>query len=139
VKNSLSFEALSYRDNTSILEAIESEHDNIGYYTLPNQETASILEYTNTLSKNIESVVIIGIGGIITGVILGFIGMYVLANFDIITLPADVYATSKLPLVLNNSDLFYILFGSSFIVLASSYYPAYKATKIDVLDVLRNE
>jgi len=95
-------------------------------------------------SKEIKSIflklgIVIGIGGILTGLILGFTGMYILENFDIITLPADVYATSKLPLVLNNSDLFFILFGSVFIVLASSYYPAYKATKIDVLDVLRNE
>ena len=95
-------------------------------------------------SKEIKSIflklgIVIGIGGILTGLILGFTGMYILENFDIITLPADVYATSKLPLELNTLDLFFILFGSVFIVLASSYYPAYKATKIDVLDVLRNE
>jgi putative ABC transport system permease protein len=82
---------------------------------------------------------IIGISGIFVGAVFGFLGMYILGNFDIISLPADVYGTSKLPLLLENSDLFLILFGSLFIVLASSYYPAYKATKIDVLDVLRNE
>jgi len=95
-------------------------------------------------SKEIKSIFlrlgsIIGIGGIITGVILGFLGMYILQNFDIISLPADVYGSSKLPLVLQNFDLFSIIAGSVIIVLISSYYPAYKATKIDVLDVLRNE
>jgi len=83
--------------------------------------------------------VIIGVGGIILGTALGFTGMYILENFDIISLPADVYGTSKLPLLLNDIDLFLILTGSVLIVLLSSYYPAYKATKIDVLDVLRNE
>jgi len=95
-------------------------------------------------SKEIKSIflklgIIIGVGGIILGVILGFFSMYILENFDIISLPADVYTSSKLPLLLENSDLISIIFGSVFIVLISSYYPAYKATKIDVLDVLRNE
>ena len=95
-------------------------------------------------SKEIKSIflklgIIIGVGGIILGVILGFFSIYILENFDIISLPADVYTSSKLPLLLENSDLISIIFGSVFIVLISSYYPAYKATKIDVLDVLRNE
>jgi len=82
---------------------------------------------------------IIGVGGIITGVIFGFTGMYILSNFDIISLPADVYGTTKLPLLLDNLDLLYIILGSISIVFISSYYPALKATKIDVLEVLRNE
>jgi putative ABC transport system permease protein len=82
---------------------------------------------------------IIGIGGILTGVAFGFFGMFILGHFDIISLPADVYGTSKLPLVLNTVDFISIVIGSIVIVLASSYYPAYKATKIDVLEVLRNE
>ena len=83
--------------------------------------------------------VIIGFAGIITGIILGFFGMYLLENFDIISLPADVYGTSKLPLVLDHIDFISIVVGSMVIVFLSSFYPAHKATKIDVLDVLRNE
>jgi putative ABC transport system permease protein len=95
-------------------------------------------------SKEIKSIflklgIVIGMGGIAVGVVLGFTSLFVLQNFDIITLPADVYATSKLPLDLEFIDFISILFGSVVIVLASSYYPALKATKIDVLDVLRNE
>jgi len=95
-------------------------------------------------NKEIKSIflklgIVIGMGGIIVGVALGFGSLYILQNFDIITLPADVYATSKLPLDLELVDFISIIVGSVFIVLASSYYPASKATKIDVLDVLRNE
>ncbi len=82
---------------------------------------------------------VIGVSGIIFGSILGFLGMYLLGNFDIISLPADVYGTSKLPIDLNILDLVMILIGSFVIVLLSSYYPAHKSTKIDVLEVLRNE
>jgi len=82
---------------------------------------------------------IIGFGGIVMGIALGFGGMFVIEHFDIISLPADVYGTSKLPLVLDMVDFVSIVIGSIVIVFLSSYYPASKATKIDVLDVLRNE
>ncbi len=82
---------------------------------------------------------IIGFSGIIAGVVFGLLGMYILGNFDIISLPADVYGTAKLPIVLDKFDFIYIVLGSISIVVLSSYYPAKKATKIDVLEVLRNE
>jgi putative ABC transport system permease protein len=83
--------------------------------------------------------IVIGYSGILLGIALGFGGMYILENFDIISLPADVYGTSKLPLVLNSIDFILIVLGSMLIVFLSSYYPAKKATQIDILDVLRNE
>ncbi len=83
--------------------------------------------------------IIIGYSGIIVGIGLGFLGIYILGNFDIVSLPADVYGTSKLPLLLDSVDFISIVIGSMIIVFLSSYYPAKKATQIDVLDVLRNE
>jgi putative ABC transport system permease protein len=83
--------------------------------------------------------IIIGYTGILLGILLGFSGIYLLENFDIISLPADVYGTTKLPLVLDMVDFISIVIGSMVIVFLSSYYPAKKATQIDVLDVLRNE
>jgi len=82
---------------------------------------------------------IIGGGGIVVGTLLGLFSIYLLGNFNIVSLPADVYGTSKLPLDLSTVDFFMILFGSICIVAFSSYYPSYKATKINVLDTLRNE
>ncbi len=95
-------------------------------------------------SKEIKSIflrlgTIIGFSGIILGVILGFIGYFLLDTFDIVSLPADVYGSAKLPLDLAMSDFISILVGAVVIVLLSSYYPASRATKIDVIDVLRNE
>ena len=82
---------------------------------------------------------IIGFSGILIGITLGFGGIFLLENFDIISLPADVYGTTKLPLLLSNIDLISIIVGSIIIVFLSSYYPARKATTINVLEVLRNE
>ncbi len=94
--------------------------------------------------KEIEAVffrlgAIIGGAGIVTGVALGLLGIYLLGNFDIIDLPADVYGTSRLPMELSLVDLISIIAGAVVITVFSSLYPAKKATKIDVISVLRNE
>ncbi|WP_457744001.1 FtsX-like permease family protein [Sulfurimonas sp.] len=83
--------------------------------------------------------VVIGIGGILAGIILGLSGIWVLSSFDIISLPKDVYPTSTLPLDLSVRDFFLIISGAFVIVVASSYYPAKKASEVDILTVLRNE
>jgi putative ABC transport system permease protein len=83
--------------------------------------------------------IVIGVLGITTGAILGFLGMWILGTFDIISLPVDVYPTSKLPLDLSVIDFFSIIIGAFVIVLLSAWYPAKKASEVDVLTVLRNE
>ncbi len=96
---------------------------------------------TNTEIKSIflKLGAIIGVGGIIGGTILGFFSIWVLTTFDIITLSADVYGFSKLPIDLTVTDFFSIIIGAIIIVLASSRYPAKKAASTDPLIVLRNE
>lgn len=83
--------------------------------------------------------IVIGVLGITTGAVLGFLGMWVLGTFDIISLPADVYPTATLPLDLSVIDFFSIILGAFVIVLLSAWYPAKKASEVDVLTVLRNE
>lgn len=81
----------------------------------------------------------IGGSGIVFGLALGLFGVWLLGSFDIVQLPADVYGSSKLPMELSVLDLVMILVGAIVIVILSSYYPAKKATQIDVLQTLRNE
>ncbi len=83
--------------------------------------------------------VIIGISGIFAGVIFGMSGLWILSNFDIVSLPKDVYPTSTLPLDLSLKDFMLIISGAFVIVVASAYYPAKKASEVDILTVLRNE
>ncbi|MBD3809858.1 MAG: ABC transporter permease [Sulfuricurvum sp.] len=67
--------------------------------------------------------VVIGALGITTGAILGFLGMWILGTFEIISLPIDVYPTSTLPLDLSPVDFFSIIIGAFVIVLLSAWYP----------------
>ena len=83
--------------------------------------------------------VVIGVGGILSGIVFGMSGLWVLSTFDIVSLPKDVYPTTTLPLDLSMQDFFLIVSGAFLIVIASSYYPAKKASEVDILTVLRNE
>ena len=82
---------------------------------------------------------LIGSIGIACGTLLGLLGMWALRTFDIITLPEDVYGSSKLPVDLPLGDFGLILLGASIIVMLSALYPAKKAASTDPLNVLRNE
>ncbi|MGE4294425.1 MAG: FtsX-like permease family protein [Campylobacterales bacterium] len=82
---------------------------------------------------------VIGMGGIVLGLGLGGLSLWALSSFDIVSLPADVYGTARLPLELSGLDLSFIVLGAFLIVLASAWYPARKASGVDALDTLRHE
>jgi len=82
---------------------------------------------------------IIGSAGILAGTLLGSTGIWLLKTFDLISVPEDVYGTSKLPVDLTMGDFGLIILGTSVIILLSALYPARKAAQTDPLTVLRNE
>ena len=82
---------------------------------------------------------IIGSAGILAGTLLGALGIWILTTFDIISMPEDVYGTSRLPVDLTMTDFSFIIIGTSIIILLSALYPAKKASQTDPLTVLRNE
>lgn len=96
---------------------------------------------TNTEVKKIFLYIgiVIGVSGILTGIVVGMGGIWVLSTFDIVSLPKDVYPTTTLPLDLSLKDFILIVTGAFGIVITSSYYPAKKASEVDILTVLRNE
>ncbi len=83
--------------------------------------------------------VIIGSAGIVAGTMLGGLGIWILKTFDLISMPEDVYGTSKLPIDLTMGDFGFIIIGTSIIILLSALYPARKASQTDPLTVLQNE
>jgi len=46
-----------------LFSAIEKEHSNIGYYTLPAQDINHILDFCKNFDEAIENIVVLGIGG----------------------------------------------------------------------------
>ena len=104
----------------------------------------ALMKTLGATAKEVQSIffrlgAIIGLSGIVAGTLLGLLGKWVLTTFDIITLSADVYGFSKLPIDLTMLDFVLIIVGAIIIVLLSSIYPAYKASSTNPLTVLRNE
>jgi len=104
----------------------------------------ALMRTLGATKKEISSIffklgIIIGTLGIVIGSILGLFGMWVLKTYNIISLPEDVYGTSKLPVVLYWSDYLSIVAGTALIILLSAIYPAKRAAKTNALKVLRNE
>jgi putative ABC transport system permease protein len=82
---------------------------------------------------------VVGFFGIIAGISLGGIGIWALNTFDIISLPADVYGTSKIPTDLSLVDFCLIIIGAVVVIMLSSFYPAKKASEVDILTTLKFE
>jgi putative ABC transport system permease protein len=111
---------------------------------MSRRKEIALLRTLGATQKEIRSIffrlgLIIGAGGILAGTAMGFLVIWILKNFDIIHLPADVYGTSKLPVDLTVQDFSMIIIGTVLIVVLSSLYPARKASSTNPLTVLRNE
>ena len=104
----------------------------------------ALMRTLGATSKEIRNIffylgLVIGSLGMIVGTLLGLFSIWLLTTYNIISLPADVYATSKLPIDLPLSDFASIIAGTAVIVVISAIYPAVRASKTDALKVLRNE
>ena len=63
MKNKLYFSSNSRKEEQRAFQAIKKEQKLIGYYSLPDQDVTSILEYCNSISEDVETIAVIGIGG----------------------------------------------------------------------------
>lgn len=75
--------------------------------------------------------------GVILGLILAFILCFVIANTNLIQLPADIYYLTKVPVSLQFFDVFFVILGSYLVCFVSALYPAHKASKINPVDAVR--
>ena len=61
--NKLYFSSQDKKEEQRVLQAIQEERDRIGYYTLPSQDIDPILNYCDTIPKEVDTIAVIGIGG----------------------------------------------------------------------------
>ena len=61
MKNRLYFNIEESRDN--VFNKIMLEQNTIGYYNLPKQDISNILEFVDSFDKDIENIMVLGIGG----------------------------------------------------------------------------
>ena len=79
----------------------------------------------------------VGILGAVLGFIVGFGLAFVQHKWQIISLPADVYSISALPVEMHLLDFIAIGVAAVIITLISSIYPAWRASKYTPIDAIR--
>ncbi len=87
----------------------------------------------------------LGSVGILFGVLLGIllsnnidsILKYIEYLFNINLMPAEIYHLSKIPSLINNSDILFIIIYTSLLTFLSAIYPAIKASSIKPTEIFR--
>jgi lipoprotein-releasing system permease protein len=82
---------------------------------------------------------LIGLVGTLIGLTLGSILCYVLNEYKLIELPADIYYLSKLPVKVNLLDFAVVSVSAIVISFLSTIYPSWQAAKLNPVEPLRYE
>ncbi len=83
--------------------------------------------------------IILGGVGMLSGFLLSMLGGYMINEYRLVRVPADVYLMDHIPVFFEVSDLVITLAGALFLSMLSSLLPAHRASKTSVVEILRNE
>ncbi|MFN3813994.1 MAG: FtsX-like permease family protein [Aquificaceae bacterium] len=83
--------------------------------------------------------IILGGVGILSGFLLSLLGGYMINEYRLIRVPADVYLMDHIPVFFEVSDLVITLAGALLLSILSSLLPAHRASKTSIVEILRNE
>lgn len=75
--------------------------------------------------------------GIVLGLLLAGILCWVIATFNIVELPGDIYYLTKVPVRIQWPDIVAVVGGSYIICLVAGLYPAVKASRVHPTDAIR--
>ncbi len=81
----------------------------------------------------------IGVIGTLLGTVFGLVVCWVLQNYEIIQIPADVYFVDRLPVSVQASDVLLIVGGSILVAFVATIYPALQAAGLEPVDAIRHE
>lgn len=83
-----------------------------------------------------EAMVIAALG-IVLGLLLAFLLCWIIATFNIVELPGDIYYLTKVPVRIQLGDVLAVVGGSCLICFAAGLYPAVKASRVHPTDAIR--
>ena len=82
---------------------------------------------------------IVGVVGTLLGAVGGLVGSALLAKYQIIELPSDVYTISTLPVAVDLSDVLIICGVALTICFLATIYPSLRAARLEPVEALRYE
>ncbi len=83
--------------------------------------------------------IIIGLRGLVSGLILGSIIIWVLKKYNIVRLPEYIYSISYLPIELSWIEILIICLSVVIMTILASVFPALRAGKLEPAKALRYE
>ena len=109
---------------------------------LEKTKDVAILRSFGATPKNIKNIfirqaIIIGAIGISIGDIIGVVLSLLLKKYHFIELPKTVYYITTIPVDINIKYIAGITVVSFVLIILSSLYPAHKASKVNIIEVLR--
>lgn len=75
--------------------------------------------------------------GIALGILLACLLCWIIATFDIVELPGDIYYLTKVPVRMQIGDILAVVGGSYIICFIAGLYPALKASRVHPTDAIR--
>jgi lipoprotein-releasing system permease protein len=117
---------------------------NLVMIVIEKSREIAILKAMGATSGGIMSIfmihgLIIGIVGTIIGITGGYTACYLLKTYKFISLPADVYYLSYLPVKMNLPDFIAVAAAAVFISFIATIYPSWQAAKLNPVEPLRYE
>ncbi|HDN67748.1 MAG TPA: ABC transporter permease, partial [Firmicutes bacterium] len=103
-----------------------------------------ILKAMGATSKSIRKIfmlqgLVTGVLGTASGCVVGYLLCWIQENFKVISLPADIYIISAVPVNMRPLDFICISAGSLAICFLASLYPANKASSLQPVEAIRYE
>jgi lipoprotein-releasing system permease protein len=103
----------------------------------------AILNTVGATAKSIMSIfviegAIVGMFGAVAGVLLGATAVLIANRYQLISLPADVYSISHVPLNLHFRDMAFAAFVAFALSIIATIYPARAASRIRPAEMLRD-
>ena len=104
----------------------------------------AILKSMGATAKSVTRIfifqgLIIGVVGTILGLIGGYGICILLAKYQFISLPSDVYYISRLPVKMNGVDFILVALSAIGISFLATLYPSWQAARLDPAEALRYE
>jgi lipoprotein-releasing system permease protein len=116
---------------------------NLILVVMERRRDIAILNTMGATARSIMSIfviegAIVGVLGALAGVSLGAIAIVIANRYDLISLPADVYSISKVPLTLNFRDLALAALIAFALSIIATIYPALAASRARPAELLRD-
>ena len=111
---------------------------------MEKKKDIAILRAMGTSARSIMSIfilqgVFVGIVGTLSGLVSGLGICFILAKYQFITLPADVYYISALSVQIEFSDVFFVALSAVIICFFATLYPSWRASRLNPVDAIRYE